>query len=60
MIIDGAGSWKRGLAWEGRLRNSMGTVEIHDQVHRSLLFCACLTGASADSPPPHLPFTQPP
>lgn len=32
VIIDGAGSWKRGLAWEGRLRNSMGTVEIHDQV----------------------------
>jgi hypothetical protein len=35
VIIDGAGSWKRGLAWEGRLRNSMGTVEIHDQARTS-------------------------
>jgi len=32
VMIDGAGSWRRGLHFEGQLKNKMGTVEIQDQV----------------------------
>lgn len=32
VIIDGVGSWRRGLRFEGYLRNSMGTVEVQEQV----------------------------
>jgi len=32
VIIDGIGSWKRGLKWEGHLRLRMGQVEVADQV----------------------------
>eukprot|EP01116_Phalansterium_solitarium_P021868 TRINITY_DN6999_c0_g3_i2.p1 TRINITY_DN6999_c0_g3~~TRINITY_DN6999_c0_g3_i2.p1 ORF type:complete len:788 (-),score=139.69 TRINITY_DN6999_c0_g3_i2:465-2828(-) len=31
-VFDGVGSYRRGLHFEGHLRNSMGTVEISDQV----------------------------
>jgi dipeptidyl-peptidase 9 len=30
--IDGAGSWRRGLKFEGYLRNKMGQIEVQDQV----------------------------
>lgn len=32
VIIDGVGSWRRGLRFEGYLRNCMGTVEVQEQV----------------------------
>jgi hypothetical protein len=32
VIIDGAGSWRRGLRYEGYIRENMGTVEVQDQV----------------------------
>ncbi len=31
-VIDGTGSWKRGLNFEGPLKYSMGTVELQDQM----------------------------
>jgi dipeptidyl-peptidase 9 len=32
VIIDGVGSWRRGLKFEGYLRNCMGTMEVQEQV----------------------------
>lgn len=32
VMIDGVGSWRRGLRFEGYLKNSMGTVEVQEQV----------------------------
>lgn len=32
MILDNRGMWNRGLAFEGHVKNAMGTVEIADQV----------------------------
>ncbi|HEX4901580.1 MAG TPA: DPP IV N-terminal domain-containing protein [Acidimicrobiales bacterium] len=31
-VVDGRGSWDRGLAFEGTLRHRLGTVEVDDQV----------------------------
>jgi len=32
VVIDGVGSARRGLKFEGYLRNKMGTVEVQDQI----------------------------
>jgi dipeptidyl-peptidase 9 len=32
IVIDGVGSWRRGLKFEGYLREKMGTVEVQEQV----------------------------
>ncbi|WP_262689652.1 S9 family peptidase [Kordiimonas aestuarii] len=32
MVLDNRGMWNRGLAFEGHIKNAMGTVEIDDQV----------------------------
>ncbi|XP_049850605.1 dipeptidyl peptidase 8-like isoform X2 [Schistocerca gregaria] len=32
VIIDGVGSWRRGLLFEGRLKHRMGTIEVQEQV----------------------------
>lgn len=32
VMIDGAGSWRRGLKFEGHLKRSMGTFEVQEQV----------------------------
>lgn len=32
MVVDNRGMWNRGLAFEGHVKNAMGTVEIADQV----------------------------
>ncbi len=32
MILDNRGMWNRGLAFEGHVKNAMGTVEVADQV----------------------------
>lgn len=32
VMMDGAGSWRRGLHFEGQLKHKMGTVEVQDQV----------------------------
>lgn len=32
MVLDNRGMWNRGLAFEGHIKNAMGTVEVTDQV----------------------------
>lgn len=32
MVLDNRGTWNRGLEFEGKLKNAMGTVEVEDQV----------------------------
>lgn len=32
MVLDNRGMWNRGLAFEGHVKNAMGTVEVRDQV----------------------------
>lgn len=32
IVVDGVGSWRRGLKFEGYLRNKMGTIEVEEQV----------------------------
>lgn len=32
MVLDNRGMWNRGLAFEGHVKNAMGTVEVEDQV----------------------------
>jgi dipeptidyl-peptidase 9 len=38
-VVDNRGSWNRGLAFEGALRNRMGSVEIDDQLRLVRYLC---------------------
>jgi dipeptidyl-peptidase 9 len=45
LVVDGVGSWRRGLGFEGAIRHAMGTVEIQDQVDAVKLLCSRMRGA---------------